>query len=193
MFRIMVGDKDINDVVAEMHAEIYGDNKKKSGVIKIIADNLEKNIGNLEEIGEIVERLRVEYPKISNDLKAISAQIDANIEIVNSVATVSQQIGNISKLLDNHIYWSKALGRMENLLSPQIQIDSLSGNVMSGEISLKAFSPSYTIIARQIASFVSDPFIKDVSIGEITTQTSGRLEFSMMLKVNSSEFFKYNQ
>ena len=64
---------------------------------------------------------------------------------------------------------------------------------MSGEISLKAFSPSYTIIARQIASFVSDPFIKDVSIGEITTQTSGRLEFSMMLKVNSSEFFKYNQ
>jgi len=134
-----------------------------------------------------------EFSKISNDLKAIGAQIDANIEIVNNVATVSQQIGNISKLLDNHIYWSKALGRMENLLSPQIQIDSLSGNVMSGEISLKAFSPSYTIIARQIASFVSDPFIKDVSIGEITTQTSGRLEFSMMLKVNSSEFFKYNQ
>jgi len=134
-----------------------------------------------------------EFSKISNDLKAISAQIDANIEIVNSVATVSQQIGNISKLLDDHIYWSRALGRMENLLSPQIQIDSLSGNITSGEIGLKAFSPSYTIIAKQIASFVSDPFIKDVSIGEITTQTSGRLEFSMMLKVNSSEFFKYNQ
>jgi Tfp pilus assembly protein PilN len=134
-----------------------------------------------------------EFLEISNDLKAIGAQIDANIEIVNSVATVSQQIGNISKLLDGHVYWSRALGRMENLLSPQIQIDSLSGNVISGEISLKAFSPSYTIIAKQIASFVSDPFIKDVSIGEITTQTSGRLEFSMMLKVTSSEFFKYNQ
>jgi len=65
MFRIRVGDKDINDVVAERHR----DNEEKSGVIKSIADNLEKNIGNLEEIGEIVERLRVEYPKISKDIK----------------------------------------------------------------------------------------------------------------------------
>lgn len=125
--------------------------------------------------------------KIKND------EIDTNIEVVNSVATVSQQIGNISKLLDNHIYWSKALGRIENLLSAQIQIDSLSGNVTSEEINLKAFSPSYTIIAKQIASFVSDPLVKDISMGEITTQTSGRLEFSMILKINSSEFFKYKQ
>ncbi len=131
--------------------------------------------------------------EVLTQLKTKNDEIDANIEIVNSVATVSQQIGSISKLLDNHIYWSNALGRVENLLSAQIQIDSLSGNVTSGEINLKAFSPSYTIIAKQIASFVSDPLIKDISVGEITTQTSGRLEFSMVLKVDSSEFFKYKQ
>lgn len=131
--------------------------------------------------------------KISTEIKTKSDEIDKNTEIVNSVAIVSQQIGNISKLLDRHIYWTRALGRIENLLSPQIQIDSFIGDVTAGEISLKALSPSYTIIARQIASFVSEPLIKDVSLGEITTQTSGKLEFSMLLKINSSEFFKYSQ
>ena len=133
------------------------------------------------------------HAKLSAEIIIKTDEIDKNIDIVNSVTTVSRQISNISKLLDGHIYWSKALGRMENLLSPQIQIDSLIGDITSGEISLKALSPSYTVIAKQIASFVSEPLIKDVSLGEITTQTSGKLEFSMLLKINSSEFFKYNQ
>ncbi|OHA54532.1 MAG: hypothetical protein A2Z62_00625 [Candidatus Terrybacteria bacterium RIFCSPLOWO2_02_42_20] len=97
MFRIMVGDKDINDVVAEMHAEIYGDNKKKSGVIKIIADNLEKNIGNLEEIGEIVERLRVEYPKISNDLKKWHNTPEKIKEIIEKLRFGAWQIESCGK------------------------------------------------------------------------------------------------
>src|SRR3989338_173888 len=93
MFRIMVGDKDINDVVAEMHR----DNKKKSGVIKSIADNLEKNIGNLEEIGEIVERLRVEYPKISNDLKKWHNTPEKIKEIIEKLRFGAWQIESCGK------------------------------------------------------------------------------------------------
>ena len=66
----MVGDKDINDVVAEAHgaeiqAEIQADNKKKSGVIRSIADNLEKwnntpdTPEKIEKIKEIIEKLRL--------------------------------------------------------------------------------------------------------------------------------------
>lgn len=125
---------------------------------------------------------------IDNDLTNLEKQRDKKNE--ESLLLLNKQLSLISKLLDDHIYWSKGMAKIEGLLQNQIQFRTFSASAPDSKFSFKALAANYTVIARQIASFVSDEAIKDVSLNSVNTLTDGKLEFDMRLDVDKTSFLK---
>ena len=55
---------------------------------------------------------------------------------------------------------------------------------------MKVGAPSYTVVARQLASFLSDEAIIDVNLGKLTRGTDGRLEFTLDIGFDNSKIIK---
>ena len=93
-----------------------------------------------------------------------------------------------SQLLAAHIVWPKAFAKIESLLQGQVQFESMSGNVLESTLDISGFAPNYSIIAKQIASFLSDIGISDVMISKTNSLPNGKIQFDMRLKFNKSDF-----
>ncbi len=133
------------------------------------------------------------------NLKDQRVELDANIsslekardkKVETNLLTLNKQLSLISTLLDSHVVWSKALGKIEGLLQPQVQFLSFSAAVSDNRFDFKALATNYTVVARQIAAFVSDDSIKDVALTNVHTLTSGKLEFSIKLEFDKTKFIK---
>jgi len=96
----------------------------------------------------------------------------------------------ISTLLDSHVVWSKAFSKVEGLLQPQVQFLSFSAAVSDNRFEFKALATNYTVVARQIAAFVSDDSIKDIALTNVHVLTSGKLEFSIKIEFDKTKFIK---
>ncbi len=128
-------------------------------------------------------RLINQYNQTKDRVEELSRQLNSkeNQEFVAQIEKTSQQLDLASGLLDSHVLWSKGLDRLEELLVPSVQLDNLSLNRDKKEVSFKAFAPSYTIIAKQVSSFVNSEYFTDLSIGEIKSGPDGRFEFGMII------------
>lgn len=118
----------------------------------------------------------------------LEKQRDKNAE--SNLSTLNKQLSLISTLLDSHVVWSKALGKVESLLQPQVQFLSFSAAVVDNRFDFRALATNYTVVARQIAAFSSDDSIKDISLTDVHVLTSGKLEFSLKLGFDKSKFLK---
>ncbi|HAU07642.1 MAG: hypothetical protein UW46_C0002G0012 [Candidatus Yanofskybacteria bacterium GW2011_GWF1_44_227] len=139
---------------------------------------------------ESYNSLRADVEKKNLEINT-QAKGEDGADLIEKIRVTGKQLDIASSLLNSHILWSKGLERLEGLLLPTVQVDSLSMSAADGTIKFMALAPSYTAIAKQIASFVSNPkYIKDVTIGEITTQTTGKLQFSMNIEIERSTFLR---
>jgi hypothetical protein len=134
-----------------------------------------------------------------NNLENTKTDLDAKIANLESgrdkkaeanLLTLNKQLSLISTLLDSHVVWSKALGKIENLLQPQVQFLLFAAAVSDDRFEFKALATNYTVVARQIAAFVSDDSIKDVSLTNVHVLTSGKLEFSIKIEFDKTKFIK---
>ena len=98
----------------------------------------------------------------------------------------------IRPLLESHVVWSEGLTRIQNLVNPQVQFDSLSAKIDREEYIFKAYAPNYAVIAKQIAAFYTDPAIVDVNLGKVTSLPAGKLEFNMLLNLDIDQFLRKN-
>ena len=126
--------------------------------------------------------------QLDTDIANLEKERDKKAE--SNLLTLSKQLNLISKLLDSHIIWSKALSKIESSLQPQVQFLSFSAAVSENQFQFKALATNYTVLARQIAAFVSDDSIKDVSLNAVRALTDGKLEFNIKLDFDNSKFLK---
>ncbi len=98
----------------------------------------------------------------------------------------------IRPLLESHVVWSEGLTRIQNLVNPQVQFDSLSAKIDREEYIFKAYAPNYAVIAKQIAAFYTDPAIVDINLGKVTSLPAGKLEFNMLLNLDIDQFLRKN-
>lgn len=132
----------------------------------------------------------LEAKKIELDSEIVNLEKERDKKTESNLLTLNKQLSLISKLLDSHVLWSKALAKIEGLLQPQVQVVSFSATVSDNRFEFKAKALSYTVVARQIAAFVSDDSIKDISLGNIHVLTDGKLEFSIRLDFDKIKFLK---
>lgn len=129
--------------------------------------------------------------QINNDdeqLSSLEKQRDKKGE--QSLITLSKQISITSQIIKNHIYWSAGLSKIESALQSNVQFKSLSANLSEKSFNIRALSDNYTTLARQLAAFVSDNSITDVTLGGVNTLTSGKLEFNTKVTFDKDKFLK---
>ncbi len=124
------------------------------------------------------------------DAKIVSIEGERDKNSETNLLILDKQLSLISTLLDSHVVWSKALGKIEGLLQPQVQFLSFSAAVAEDKFEFKALATNYTVVARQIAAFVSDDSIKDISLTNVHVLTNGKLEFSIKLEFDKTKFLK---
>lgn len=134
------------------------------------------------------ENLNKKIAQIDSDLLKLEQQRNKKSE--ENILTLSKQLSLISTLLVDHVSWSVALSKIESLLQPQIQFESFSATLFDNKLDFKALALNYTTIAKQIASLNSDDSIKDVTLSNVTAQTSGKLEFNINLNFDKDKFLK---
>lgn len=124
------------------------------------------------------------------DAEIVNIEKDRDKKVEANLLILSKQLSLISTLLDSHIVWSKALGKIESLLQPQVQFLSFSAAVSDNRFEFKALANNYTVVARQMAAFVSDDSIKDMALTNVHVLTSGKLEFTIKLEFDKTKFIK---
>ncbi len=134
------------------------------------------------------DALRTKRDVLDSSIVNLEKGRDKKVEA--NLLTLSKQLSLISTLLDSHVIWSRALGKVENLLQPQVQFLSFSAAVSDNRFEFKALANNYTVVARQIAAFVSDDSIKDITLTNVHILTSGKLEFSIKLDFDKNKFLK---
>ena len=135
-------------------------------------------------------KITLEDRKTGLDTQIVNLEKERDKKVEANLLTLSKQLSLISTLLDSHIVWSKALSKVEGLLQPQVQFLSFSAAVSDNRFEFKALATNYTVVARQIATFVSDDSIKDISLTNVHVLTTGKLEFTIKLEFDKTKFLK---
>ena len=135
-------------------------------------------------------RSTLEDKKTELDAKIVNLEKDRDKKVEANLLTLNKQLSLISTLQDSHVIWSKALSKVEGLLQPQVQFLSFAAAVSDNRFEFKALANNYTVVARQIAAFVSDDSIKDIALTNVHVLTTGKLEFSIKLEFDKIKFLK---
>lgn len=131
---------------------------------------------------------------LSNKLTSIDSQLteleqQRDLKREKDLKTIQHQIENTSALMGDHIYWTKGLSRIASLMQSGVQINDLSYDGL-GKVSMDVLALNYTVLAKQIASFIYDDSVKDVSVSKIISFPNGSLKFDLVLFVDESKLIK---
>lgn len=106
---------------------------------------------------------------------------------------VKDRVELTGKLLNEHVYWTEALSTIVNLLQSNTRFKSFSADVNAGTIGISIQVSSYTVLARQVASFLTEEGISDISLGRISPASSGVLETTLDIKFDKAKLFYKNK
>lgn len=126
--------------------------------------------------------------EVTAQIEQVAAESRALREDKQKLRILASQLSTATTLVENHIFWTKGLQRVENRLRGDIQITALNANIQDKQLDIRAKSRSFTAIARQISSFYQDNAVLDVSLSRSSANTDGTIEFSMFVKFNEFTF-----
>lgn len=120
------------------------------------------------------------------DLANLESKRDEVFE--NNILITKQQLGLVSGYIDNHLYWTIMLIKLENLLQDKVQLTRLDFQKLDdyNEVSMGGKTINYSTLAKQMAAFLSDSAIQDIELQGAETKSSGLVDFNMKLKIKSS-------
>lgn len=102
----------------------------------------------------------------------------------------SKQTEQIGKILRDHVFWSKALSRVESHIQPEVQMKLFTASAPKQNAFFNAYAPNYAVIAKQIAAFTNDEAVADVNLGNVKVDNSGRIEFALTVIFDPEKFLK---
>jgi len=124
--------------------------------------------------------------------RIVQLNAERNVSTEEKLLSLSKQSESVQVFLANHIFWTQALAKVEQALQQQVQIQSLNATADAKTITFVALAPSYSSIARQIASLVADEGVLDVDISGARASNAGGYEFSVTLKFDETKYLKKN-
>ena len=132
--------------------------------------------------------LESELSSLDTQIVALEQKRDKKTE--QSILVFNKQATLLSKLLNDHVYWTTGFSKIERLVQNQVQFENITTSLADNKVDFKAIAANYTTIARQIAAFASDESIEDVTLSKVNALTNGQLEFSMKISFNKNKFLK---
>lgn len=106
------------------------------------------------------------------------------------VSDVNSKLFQAQLLLDEHVFWSRGFRKIQELVLPSVQFDSLTASLPELKFEFRATAPNLTSVAKQGANFLADDSVSNLSINQIKTLTTGRTEFIIKLTFDRDKFLK---
>jgi len=144
------------------------------GGLKIYSSSLKDNLTSLDQEATALETKR-------------DRAFESELLVLNKRFALS------SGLINEHIVWSGALSKLQNLMPKQSQMDTFFADTQAGKIELKGKAISYTVIAQQIASFLTDESVVDIDLNKINSLSSGMLEYDMKIVFDKNKFLVFKK
>ncbi len=140
-------------------------------------------------LGLIFYRMSLEkqIDSLNQQLSDLEQQRDKKGEA--SLKVLAAQFGTITDLIKNHIITTQALDKLNGLMDDKVQVINFSVSVFTEKLGMKMRALNYAAVARQLASFLSGDFVKDVSLGTMGLDTKGNIEFTLELTIDKSKLF----
>lgn len=158
--------------------------KKRLG-IKIPGENRFLYIGSAILGAAIVTALWFNFniKALENNIATLDSQIleleqKRNKKSESNIVLTQRQLALTGKLIDEHLYFSQAIAGISSLIQEKIQIERLSIEP-DGKVNLAGAAVSYTVIARQMAVFLADNSVTDMTMGRMSSRPDGMIEFNM--------------
>jgi len=141
-------------------------------------------------LGRYETSLRKELGAVDSQLAALEQKRNKKEEA--ELRLTKDRLALISNLIRDHSYWSEGFVWLENMLQSDTQIENVTIIPQSGgtKLLISAFATSYTVIARQLATFISDDRVLDIRVGKMTYSAEGVVEFDMELTIDSAKIIR---
>lgn len=134
------------------------------------------------------QNLNTKITEADNQLLALEKQRDKKAE--QSLITLSKQMAITSQLVKSHIYWSVGFTKIESALQTDVQFKSFSAVLGEEAVRIRALSNNYVVLAKQLAAFISDNSVRDITLDGVSTMTNGKLDFSAKIFFDKAKFLK---
>ncbi len=122
--------------------------------------------------------------KLSLEMKKVGVDIEKEIEN-NELFLTKNQIKDIAEMLDDHSYFSKAFGVIQNIIIDGVYLKE-SGLSLDKEenltMEISGVADNYLAIISQIAVFKNSYWIDNVEINDISLEDENGVSFSGSLK-----------
>lgn len=115
------------------------------------------------------------------DKQIADQELSRDKKAEQELLAVSQQAMVMKQLLGSHIFWTNAFSRLSRLYQADMRMKSFNAISTPSSLKFDATASSYSAVAHQIASFLADDGIKDVTLGNIRSNEAGTVEFSVEL------------
>lgn len=132
--------------------------------------------------------LNDQIAQADTQIKSLETKRDPAAE--QNLLTLSKQMSITDQILQSHLYWSDGLTRIENAMQGKVQIKSFSATLQAGSIQIQAVADNYTTLAHQLAAFLNDDSITDVTLNNVNVLPNGQLNFSLQVDFNANKFLK---
>lgn len=106
-----------------------------------------------------------EITRLSNDVKDARAKAESALEYKDKSMEVS-------RLIDNHIYWSSFFDWLEKNTLSTVKFDGFDGTT-DGNYTLQATAPSYQDVSWQVKALLDDPLVKKATVTEVSSGEEG--------------------
>lgn len=113
-----------------------------------------------------------------------------NKDMTAKILNLEKDLKKAEKLIDSHVYASRALKLMEDYTLPNVQLLDFNLDVKSGLISAGGLAQTYTILAKQILLLEKQDSIKSVKVSNVSLDQLGGVGFSMEVSLKDNFFNK---
>lgn len=132
-----------------------------------------------------------EIEVLSSDISEVDKRLDEEIS-GNELLSVEIKGKNTKFILEKHVYFTKAIGVIQNNLIDEIYLNFLNIS-HSGDKGLvfdfNGVAKNYSFIANQLSIFKNLPLIKDTQIKKILVNETGALDFNCSLEMEEDILF----
>lgn len=139
-------------------------------------------------LNQYTDNLMSQIDELNNRIVALEEKRDKKAEA--DLIVTKSYIDSARDLLDNHIYWTAGLNSIVKLLQSGVRFKSFSGDTYVKSVAIKIEVKNFTILARQIAAFLTEPGITKLSMSDIKPQSSGMIETSLTLDIDTVKLLR---
>lgn len=127
---------------------------------------------------------------LNDQVNTLDGQLQATEDSRNKsqeemLVAAAKQSSLMRQLLASKLYWSQALGYMEQMTQSSVTLHRLDASATKGTITINGTASSYAAVAQQLAAFVAGTGVRDITLKSVKTVPQGGVEFDGELQIDT--------